>query len=65
MQRGQAASEPAHAHHSSISNTSLGHNARKNAKMKSIRLIGDGDHETDCRMDGGSFMLKACFLKKA
>jgi len=32
-------------------------------KVKSIRLVG-GDHEVDCRMDGGSFMLKACFLKK-
>lgn len=33
-------------------------------KVKSIRLVG-GDHEVDCRMDGGSFILKACFLKKA
>ncbi|MEQ1518154.1 MAG: zinc ribbon domain-containing protein YjdM [Usitatibacteraceae bacterium] len=32
-------------------------------KVRSIRLVG-GDHEVDCRMDGGSFMLKACFLKK-
>ena len=32
-------------------------------KVKSIRLIG-GDHEVDCKMDAGSFMLKACFLKK-
>ena len=32
-------------------------------KVKSIRLV-DGDHEVDCRMDGGSFMLKACYLKK-
>ena len=32
-------------------------------KVKSIRLIG-GDHEVDCRMDAGSFMLKACFLRK-
>jgi protein PhnA len=32
-------------------------------KVKSIRLVG-GDHEVDCRMDAGSFMLKACFLKK-
>ncbi|MBP7525448.1 MAG: PhnA domain-containing protein, partial [Propionivibrio sp.] len=23
-----------------------------------------GDHEVDCKMDAGSFMLKACFLKK-
>lgn len=32
-------------------------------KVKSIRLVG-GDHEVDCRMDGGNFMLKACYLKK-
>ena len=33
-------------------------------KVKSIRLVGSGDHEVDCRMDAGNFMLKACFLKK-
>jgi protein PhnA len=33
------------------------------SKVKSIRL-GSGDHEVDCKMDAGSFMLKACFLKK-
>ncbi len=33
-------------------------------KVKSIRLAGDGDHEVDCKMDAGNFMLKACFLKK-
>ena len=33
-------------------------------KVKSIRLVGSGDHEVDCKMDGGSYMLKACFLKK-
>lgn len=32
-------------------------------KVKSIRLV-DGDHEVDCKTDIGSFMLKACFLKK-
>jgi protein PhnA len=32
-------------------------------KVKSIRLVG-GDHGVDCKMDAGSFMLKACFLKK-
>jgi len=31
--------------------------------LKSIRLVG-GDHEVDCRMDTGNFMLKACFLRK-
>jgi len=34
------------------------------SKVKSIRLA-DGDHEVDCKMDAGNFMLKACFLKKA
>jgi protein PhnA len=33
-------------------------------KVKSIRLTG-GDHEVDCKMDAGSFMLKACYLRKA
>lgn len=33
-------------------------------KVKSIRLVGSGDHEVDCKMDAGNFMLKACFLKK-
>ncbi|CAH1200489.1 zinc ribbon domain-containing protein YjdM [Candidatus Nitrotoga sp. BS] len=33
------------------------------AKVKSIRLVA-GDHEVDCKMDSGSFMLKACYLKK-
>lgn len=36
---------------------------KQGTKVKSIRLVG-GDHEVDCRMDGGNFMLKACFLKK-
>ena len=39
---------------------------KKGTKVKSIRLPdGAGDHEVDCRTDQGSFMLKACFLKKA
>jgi protein PhnA len=33
-------------------------------KVKSIRLAG-GDHEVDCKMDAGNFMLKACYLRKA
>jgi protein PhnA len=33
-------------------------------RVKGIRIVG-GDHEIDCRTDAGSFMLKACFLKKA
>lgn len=37
---------------------------KQGTKVKSIRLVGSGDHEVDCRMDAGNFMLKACFLKK-
>jgi protein PhnA len=33
-------------------------------KIKGIRLVGDGDHEVDCKTDAGAIMLKACFLKK-
>ncbi len=33
-------------------------------KIKKIRLVG-GDHEVDCKTDAGSFMLKACYLRKA
>ncbi len=36
---------------------------KQGSKVKSIRLV-DGDHEVDCRMDAGNFMLKACYLKK-
>lgn len=36
---------------------------KQGTKVKSIRLVG-GDHEVDCKMDGGSFMLKAAFLRK-
>ncbi len=32
-------------------------------KSKPIRLV-DGDHEIDCKMDGISIALKACFVKK-
>lgn len=32
-------------------------------KSKPIRL-SDGDHEIDCKMDGLSIALKACFVKK-
>ncbi|MCR1766024.1 hypothetical protein B7760_01176 [Burkholderia glumae] len=33
-------------------------------RIKGIRLAS-GDHEVDCRTDAGSFMLKACYLRKA
>jgi len=36
---------------------------KQGARVKSIRLVG-GDHEVDCKMDSGSFMLKACYLRK-
>nr|WP_043753297.1 zinc ribbon domain-containing protein YjdM [Imhoffiella purpurea] len=32
-------------------------------KIKRIRIVG-GDHEVDCKTDAGSFMLKACYLRK-
>lgn len=39
---------------------------KKGTKIKSIRLGNETDgHEVDCKMDAGSFMLKAEFLKKA
>lgn len=37
---------------------------KQGTKVKSIRLVGSGDHEVDCRMDAGNFMLKAAYLKK-
>jgi protein PhnA len=37
---------------------------KKGAKAKNIRLR-EGDHEVDCKIDQVSYMLKACFLKKA
>lgn len=38
---------------------------KQGSKVKSIRLVSGGDHEVDCKLDQGNFMLKACFLKKA
>ena len=32
-------------------------------KVKGIRIAG-GDHEVDCKMEAGSFMLKSIYLKK-
>jgi len=37
---------------------------KQGAKAKNIRLV-DGDHEIDCKIDGISIALKACFVKKA
>jgi len=38
---------------------------KQGTKVKSIRLVSGGDHEVDCKTDLGSFMLKACYLRKA
>jgi protein PhnA len=40
------------------------HVLKTGTKSKPIRLV-DGDHEIDCKMDGLSIGLKACFVKKA
>ena len=37
---------------------------KQGTKVKNIRLV-DGDHETDCKIDGSSIALKACFVKRA
>ncbi len=33
-------------------------------KAKNIRLV-EGDHEIDCRIEGVSIALRACFVRKA
>ncbi len=37
---------------------------KQGTKVKGIRLV-EGDHEIDCKIDGSSMALKACFVKKA
>ena len=37
---------------------------KSGTKAKNIRLV-DGDHEIDCRIEGVSIALQACFVKKA
>ena len=37
---------------------------KSGTKAKNIRLV-EGDHEIDCRIEGVSIALKACFVKKA
>lgn len=39
------------------------HILKTGTKSKPIRLV-EGDHEIDCRMDGMSIALKACYVKK-
>lgn len=36
---------------------------KQGTKIKNIRLAS-GDHAVDCRIEGGSYMLKQSFLKK-
>ncbi len=36
---------------------------KQGTKIRNIRL-GSGDHAVDCSIDGSSFMLKQCFLRK-
>ena len=36
---------------------------KQGTKAKNIRLV-DGDHEIDCKIEGSSMALKACFVKK-
>ncbi|HRE82917.1 MAG TPA: zinc ribbon domain-containing protein YjdM [Opitutaceae bacterium] len=36
---------------------------KQGSRAKAIRLV-DGDHEIDCKIDGVSLALKACFVKK-
>lgn len=40
------------------------HVLKVGTKSKPIRLV-EGDHEIDCKMDGISIGLKACFVKKS
>jgi protein PhnA len=36
---------------------------KQGTKAKNIRLVA-GDHEIDCKIEGSSMALKACFVKK-
>jgi alkylphosphonate utilization operon protein PhnA len=37
---------------------------KQGTKVQKIRLV-DGDHEIDCKVNGMSMALKACFVKKS
>lgn len=37
---------------------------KQGTKVRNIRLV-DGDHEIDCKVNGLSMGLKACFVKKS
>lgn len=36
---------------------------KQGTKVRNIRIV-DGDHEIDCKINGSSMSLKACFVKK-
>ncbi|SUO95748.1 zinc ribbon domain-containing protein YjdM [Suttonella ornithocola] len=38
---------------------------KQGTKVKNIRLVPDGDHNIDCKIDGVGMMLKSKFVKKA
>lgn len=38
---------------------------KQGTKVKNIRLVPEGDHNIDCKIDGVAMMLKSEFVKKA
>jgi len=34
-------------------------------KVRNIKIVDDGDHEIDCKVDGMGIMLKAMYVRKA
>lgn len=38
---------------------------KQGTKVKNIRLVPDGDHNIDCKIDGSAMMLKSEFVKKS
>lgn len=34
-------------------------------KIRNIKIVDDGDHEIDCKVDGMGIMLKAMYVRKA
>ena len=38
---------------------------KQGTKVKNIRLVPEGDHNIDCKIDGVAIMLKSEYVKKA
>lgn len=38
---------------------------KQGTKVKNIRLVPEGDHNIDCKIDGSPMMLKSEFVKKS